>query len=90
MRPYVKPQLFFESYELSQHIAACRWDLQYTDENTCYAVFDETLSWNKNEDAPVSDPGNQLFNNNSCDFGPEVLEDYCYHNGAQTSRVFQS
>lgn len=27
MKKYVKPELFFENYELSQHIAACAWDL---------------------------------------------------------------
>ena len=28
MKKYVKPELFFESYELSQNIAACGWDMK--------------------------------------------------------------
>ena len=28
MKNYVKPELFFESYELSQNIAACGWDMK--------------------------------------------------------------
>lgn len=28
MKAYVKPELFYERYELSQHVAACAWDKQ--------------------------------------------------------------
>ena len=28
MKPYVKPELYFESFELAQHIAACAWDMK--------------------------------------------------------------
>lgn len=35
MKKYVKPELFYERYELNQHIAACAYDLNYADQNTC-------------------------------------------------------
>ena len=40
MKAYVKPQLFFESYELNQNIAACGWDLQHDKKETCVAWYD--------------------------------------------------
>lgn len=41
-KPYVRPELYFESFELSQNIADCGWELQSADENICHAVADET------------------------------------------------
>lgn len=35
MKAYVKPELIFERYELSQHVAACAFDLNSADENVC-------------------------------------------------------
>ena len=29
MKNYVKPELFYERYELSQHIADCAWEVNY-------------------------------------------------------------
>lgn len=37
MKKYVKPELFYENYELSQHIAACHWDLNSADRGSCTA-----------------------------------------------------
>ena len=48
MKKYVKPELFFERYELSQHIADCTWEMNYNggiDNCTGNAVdkgYDET------------------------------------------------
>ena len=28
MKPYIKPELYYENFELSQHIAACAYDMQ--------------------------------------------------------------
>lgn len=28
MKKYVKPELYYEHFELTQHIAACGWDVQ--------------------------------------------------------------
>lgn len=35
MKKYVKPELFFERYELSQHVANCVLELGPTDSYTC-------------------------------------------------------
>ena len=37
MKQYVKPELYLESFELSQHIAGCSLVLQSADPNTCTA-----------------------------------------------------
>ena len=42
MKKYVKPELFYEHFELSQQIAACQYDL---DESTGFFVGDETSDW---------------------------------------------
>lgn len=38
MKTYVKPELFFESFELSQHIAGCNLTLNVGDAATCNAT----------------------------------------------------
>lgn len=35
MKKYVKPELFYERYELTEQIAACAWDLNQANENVC-------------------------------------------------------
>ena len=37
MKEYVKPELYYESFELSQHIAGCNLQMQNTIEDTCVA-----------------------------------------------------
>ena len=38
MKTYVKPEIYFESFELSQHIAACSWQLALNDTSSCTAT----------------------------------------------------
>jgi len=45
MKKYVKPELFLEEFELSQSVAACGWDMNYTDSNDCEAVGDPTFGY---------------------------------------------
>lgn len=35
MKKYIKPELFYERYELSRNIAACAWDLNHANEFEC-------------------------------------------------------
>lgn len=35
MKKYVKPELFYEHFELSEQIAACAYDLNFTDVSSC-------------------------------------------------------
>lgn len=81
MKKYVKPELFFENYELSQHIAACAWDLiegSLTGKNgTCR--FDGT-------DAG-EDPGVTLLTDTN---GCTINDYYCYSNGSNGRNIFNS
>lgn len=82
MKKYVKPDLFYENFELSQHIAACAWDMSNsTSVDTCSAVSDST--WGVPE-------GIHAFNEGvtSCTDGP--LESYCYTNGSSDVNIFNS
>lgn len=83
MKKYVKPELFFESFELSQSIAACGIDVNHNDENVC---------------TPTTDPDFwsftiNVFNegNANCAQPAEKLEGYCYTYGTnEAGRLFNS
>lgn len=83
MKKYVKPELFFESFELSQSIAACGIDVNYADEHAC---------------APTTDPDFWSFKvnvfsdeNGNCAQSAEKLEGYCYTYGTnEAGRLFNS
>ena len=88
MKNYVKPELFFESYELSQNIAACGWDLVNPENGAvtlnspehCKAVGDP--AW--------GNPAVVVFTQKAgCE---TVLESYCYENSADNigMKIFQS
>ena len=72
MRAYVKPELFYENFELAQNIAACHYSykvgnsITYANMNSCYVID--------------ADWGIALFadGNNNCEQAPE---DYCYQPG---------
>lgn len=77
MKKYVKPELFYEKYELTQHIADCAWELTNSTKDTCAAQAD-----------PIKLPGFQnLFVSaiNDCVNIPTehggFYEDYCEFNG---------
>ena len=75
MKKYVKPELFYERYELSQHIADCVWELTSADPKSCAAVGDE--KW-FGEGYP-----DMLFTAaaGSCTLLDTNYEDYCYQAG---------
>lgn len=83
MKAYVKPELYFESYELSQHIAACGWDLQQNDINNCAAKGDEE---NFNNPADV-----WIFHDPQYNCNCTEPDQYCYTNGTdEFKKVYQS
>ena len=88
MKAYVKPELFYESFELSQNIAACGWDLQFENETSCYAVMDGDITDSDNGVSGAIFPDMvKLFVNEKC----TVNEVYCYTNGSgDWMKVFQS
>lgn len=80
MKKYVKPELFYEHFELSQHIADCAWFLTLPDEDSCRAKPDSSMP---NQPA--------LFWNDAlkCEATPDVIEDFCYQPGT-SSNLFAS
>ena len=84
MKKYVKPELFYERYELTQHIADCAWELNSGDKSSCFAQADPDY-------LPSSYPN--LFENsgNGCGLIPgQNYSDFCYHDGVQGVNVFKS
>lgn len=81
MKKYVKPELFYEHFELAQHIADCAWEwVNSTDGNTCTLEPDTALL-----------PGHgNIFTDGRCDGTPGVYEDYCEFNSTGGANTFQS
>lgn len=83
MKPYVKPELYYENFELAQHIAGCSMSeinsadvLNCTAEGTISSVFgtDHSSAW-------------FVEQNKSC---KDCAEAYCYTNGSITSATINS
>lgn len=73
MKKYVKPELFFESFELNQQIAACNFDL-------VEGTFDEGNHINC-QYAREDIPGATIFMmENGCNTVITSIEGYCYQN----------
>lgn len=74
MKKYVKPELFCESFELAQHIAACDFDSNGTHdgiEDCRFTGIWEGYDGNMNEIT--------VFAVGNC---AEQINKYCYHNGS--------
>lgn len=86
MKPYVKPQLFVESYELSQHVAACGWDIN-SSEDSCKATWDPQVQGTNGNSLGV-----YLFNDNAtgCTVKPADIEEYCYTTGTEGNNLWNS
>ena len=83
MKPYVKPELYYESFELAQHIAGCSMSeiksgevLTCTAEGTISSVFgtDHSDAW-------------FVEQNESC---KDCAEGYCYTNSLMVSSTINS
>lgn len=82
MKSYVKPELYFESFELSQHIAACALDMPHSrDVNVCWAEFDSGYGY---------PDGVRVFMSQSIGCQITDFEDYCYTNGSSGIGIFNS
>ena len=78
MKKYVKPEMFYERFELSQHIADCAWELTQGDKNTCAAKPDLNFGNGALAGLPP------LFTDTKiCTMTEENFDWYCYHNGAE-------
>ena len=83
MKKYVKPELFYEHYELSQHIADCAWELTNSNKDACSAQADP--------DYLLGLPNLFMASENGCVYIPGVnYSAFCYQDGAQGVNVFAS
>lgn len=85
MKKYVKPELFYENFELSQHIAACGIDVDLTNatQDTC-ATLDKDF-W------PGLGGTTVFQENTSCAIAISNIEVYCYTVGtSEAGRTFTS
>ena len=74
-KEYKKPQIIFESFELSQSIA-----------NGCQYISNQAYGI-----CPVDVDGfGALFNNAACEWPGVMGENVCYHDPAEDNRVFTS
>lgn len=82
MKKYVKPDLFYESFELSQSIATCGWDMSnQSDKNNCTALGDESVG-----NFPVT-----LFTETPrCEATEDKVENYCYEVSRGAMGIFNS
>lgn len=79
MKAYVKPELFYERYELSKHIADCYWNMNYGTDGGCTG--------------DASDQGTPeiLFaEGSSCTITTDVVENWCNQNSMGIKVVFIS
>lgn len=83
MKQYVKPDLYYEDFELSTHIATCVLDMaNSSDVNNCTATSD----------------GNQIglpegatyFNNAEVCGNGNSIDEYCYTKGSSMFTIFNS
>ena len=81
MKKYIKPDLYYENFELSQHIAACLFDMEdFQDLNTC-SVTGKDAGYPDDMKFFASGTG-------ACIDGP--LDDICYTNGTTGINLFNS
>lgn len=82
MKAYVKPELFYERYEVSQHIADCQWEMSgFNSIETCKAYPDAGFWGPGYTDTLATEAQN-------CDI--TNIEDYCYQKGTDGLNVFLS
>lgn len=83
MKKYVKPELYYENFELSQHIAACGIDVKNASSKEACAQLDPDF-WGGMSD--------RVFDSvNSCTIDISTIEVYCYTSGTnEAGKLFNS
>lgn len=81
MKPYVKPELYYESFELAQHIAGCSLIPQTTDPKNCTytGVIGDT-------DATWFISGSDICSSD----GAVGTDDYCYTSSQSNLTIINS
>lgn len=86
MKKYVKPELFFESFELSQSIAACGIDVNFTSvtDANCQPTLDLVM-WKEIGGTQV------FYENEGCKSDISIIDVYCHTSGtSEAGRLFNS
>lgn len=83
MKPYVKPELFYESFEMNQSIAACEYDMNLMPENGC------TGEWDIDLDNSTEAIAKNVFLEKTAGCVIKI-EGYCYFNATNSVNTFQS
>lgn len=80
MKPYVKPELYYESFELAQHIAGCAFTSQKaTSPEEC--IYEGTIG---------KVTGSWFIEGSRTCAGVGQAQDYCYTNGTITIATINS
>ena len=87
MKKYVKPELFYESFELSQHIAGCNLTINTADAFGEKAATDILSCTASGYVEGIHSTSWFMEANGSCS---PVMEVYCYTNGSITSATVNS
>ena len=85
MKTYVKPELFFESFELSQHIAGCSLQLNVGDAATCNATGCIEDIYEEGKGTGVK--SGWFIDSQIC---AVEVEAYCYTNGSMNIATINS
>ena len=85
MKQYVKPELFYENFELSHSIAACSESGDYAanshDKNHCHYMIGDQLLFTSNQTCNLIE-GSDVAN--------AIMEIYCYQTGSDNYTMFNS
>lgn len=87
MKKYVKPELFYERYELSQHIADCGWELKDPEGNLTWGqggackAYPDSKKWGEGYTETLFTEGI------GCTIDSRVSQDYCYQTGSGGMKV---
>ena len=83
MKSNEKPRAYIERFELSQHIAACAWDMSnHSDQNNCTAESDP--KWGMLPDLIM------FTDVSRCKVTPDIFEDFCYTASEGHNNLFNS
>lgn len=83
MKSYEKPRAYIERFELSQHIAACAWDMSnHSDQDICTAKSDP--DWGMFPDLIM------FTDVSRCTVTPDISEDFCYTVSDEHNNLFNS
>ena len=83
MKAYVKPQLFYERYELSQHIADCTWNMTVNGDG-------DKCTGNAADKGYPADWFVFSSSNSACTVSNDILGAYCVMASTTSKVIFTS